>query len=297
MLVRPSRLLASLALIALAALAACTKAGDPCTDTPGSCKDKASHFVCVNSKLVLATCKGKNGCNDDKQVVCDSTRADVGDGCSPEGARACSVDGKKELRCRSAKFATEWSCKQGCTLDSDGNPKCTPTGEVGDACRPDSIVCDGAGKTQLDCVDGKLKVHRSCHGPLGCQTAPGGGVRCDRTIALEGEACTAEGTGSCDTTRKDVLVCTGGHYKTTLHCLGPLGCELPGNYSVRCDKSIVPVGEECTEEGAASCSTEGKQVKCNGGKWVVDKSWKPKKGETCANRYRVSYEVEKFEAR
>ena len=97
--------------------------------------------------------------------------------------------------------------------------------------------------------------------------------------------------------KKDVLVCQGGHFKTQLHCLGPLACELPGNYSVRCDKSIVEDGEMCTEEGAISCSRDGKQLKCTDGKFGPDKKWKPAKGEKCDNRYRVSFETEKFEAR
>jgi hypothetical protein len=296
---RRSAVFASLlAAAALVSLASCAKPGDPCTETPGSCSDKKGHLVCVNKAYVLETCLGAGGCNDEgKSLVCDNTIAGVNDGCGHEGSRACSSDGTKELRCRDAKYATEWSCKGGCKLDSNNNPKCTPTGEVGDACRPDSIVCDGAGKTELNCKDGKLAASRTCHGELGCQTAPGGGVRCDKSVALEGEACREEGTGSCDVTKKNVLLCQGGHYKTQLHCLGPLGCELPGNYSVRCDKGIVQQDEPCTEETAISCSTDGKQVQCKDGKFALDPKWKPKKGETCANRYRVSFEIEKFEAR
>ncbi len=273
------------------------KAGDDCTDTPGSCTDNASHLVCVKGKYVLETCKGKAGCTDDKSLTCDNTKATPGDGCGREGSRACSDDGTKELRCRDSQFAVEWSCRGGCTLDENSNPKCTPTGEIGDVCRPESIVCDGAQKTQLDCVDGKLAAEKTCHGALGCKTEPGGGVRCDRTQALENEACREDGTGACDVTRKNVLVCQGGHFKTQLHCLGPLGCELPGNYSVRCDKSIVEENEPCTEDSSISCTPEGKQVKCGDGKFGVDKKWKPKKGETCSNRYRISFETEKFEAR
>jgi hypothetical protein len=296
--VLPRSLTLALVVLAVLAVACSGKPGQDCTDTPGSCSSKASHLVCVNKKYVGVTCKGAGGCNDDgKTLVCDATKADVGDGCSPEGGRACSVDGKVELRCRDAKFAVEWSCRGGCALDADGNPKCTPTGEVGDPCRPDSIVCDGAQKTQLACTDGKLAAVRTCHGALGCQTAPGGGVRCDRTVAVDDEKCTEEGTGACDTDHKNVLACTGGHFKMALHCLGPLGCERPGNYSVRCDKSIVPMDEPCTDEATVSCSTEGKQIRCKDGKWVLDKTWKPKKGETCSNRYRISKETEKFEAR
>jgi hypothetical protein len=284
--------------LSLLPLAACKgKPGQDCTDTPGSCLDKASHLVCVDKKYVLETCKGQQGCNDDKTLVCDNTKADVGDGCAHDGARACAGDGKNELRCREGKFAIEWACRGGCTLDANNNPKCTPTGEVGDACRPDSIVCDGAQKSQLDCVNGKLAVTRTCHGARGCETAPGGGVRCDRTIAFDGEACRQEGIGACDPKQQYVLLCQGGKFAKALDCLGDLHCELPGNYSARCDKSKVPVGEACTEDGAASCSTDGVQVKCTQGAWAIDKKWKPKKGEVCANRYRVSYDTEKFEAR
>ena len=176
--------LASLVSLALAlaslvlAVASChSNPGEACSDTPGSCSDKASHLVCTGGKYVLETCKGPGGCNDDKTLTCDNTKADVGDGCGHDGARACSADGTKELRCRGGTFAIEWSCRGGCTLDPSNNPKCTPTGLAGDTCRPDSIVCDVAQKTELDCVDGKLTATRTCHGALGCVTPPGGGVR------------------------------------------------------------------------------------------------------------------------
>ncbi len=291
-------LLSLVSVLSLGGLAGChSNPGEACSDTPGSCSDKASHLVCTGGKYVLETCKGPGGCNDDKTLTCDNTKADVGDGCGHDGARACSADGSKELRCRGGQFAIEWSCRGGCTVDANNNPKCVPTGLVGDACRPDSIVCDVAQKSELDCVDGKLTETRTCHGALGCVTPPGGGVRCDRTQALENEDCRSEGNGACDMAKKNVLVCQGGHFKTQLACLGPIGCELPGNYSVRCDKSIVNENEACTEESALSCTPDGKQVKCTDGKFVIDKKWKPKKDETCANRYRVSFETEKFEAR
>ena len=297
---RAPRALVLLPLCALLlVLVACKgKPGQACTDAPGSCQDKASHLVCVDRKYVLETCKGKNACNDDgKTLACDSTRADVGDGCGRDGARACSVDGKSELRCRDGKMAIEWSCRGGCAIDGNGNPRCTPTGEVGEICRPDSIVCDGAQKSQLDCVAGKLAVTRTCHGARGCETVAGGGVRCDRTLALDGEPCKQEGIGACDPGQQYVLLCQNGKFTRALECLGKLHCELPGNYSVRCDKSVVPAGEACTEETAASCTPDGAQVRCTDGSWVKDKKWKARKGEVCANRYRVSFETEKFEAR
>jgi hypothetical protein len=296
--VRTARALIAVAGIGLSTLAACRgKPGDDCTETPTSCLDNASHLACVKGKYVLEPCKGKGGCKDDKSLICDNSWAAVGDGCSRDGARACSSDGAKELRCHDGQFAIEWSCRGGCALDDSSNPKCMPTGEVGEACRSESIVCDGVQRTQLACIDGKLAPQKMCHGALGCKTEAGGGVRCDRTQALEGEGCREDGTAACDMARKNVLVCRGGQFKPELRCLGPLGCELPGNYSVRCDKSIVEDNEPCTEDGSVACTAAGKQVKCKDGRFGIDKTWKPKKGETCDARYRISFETEKFEAR
>ena len=59
--------------------------------TPRCCSDKTSHLVCTGSKLVLETCKGQGGCTDDKSLICDNAKADVGDGCKARRrARACS---------------------------------------------------------------------------------------------------------------------------------------------------------------------------------------------------------------
>ena len=129
-------------------------------------------------------------------------------------------------------------------------------------------------------------------------TPPGGGVRCDRTQALEGEECRTEGNGACDMAKKNVLVCTGRPLQDAAQLpAARSAASSPGNYSVRCDKSIVDENEPCTEDGSLSCTPDGKQVKCTNGKFVIDKTWKPKKDETCNNRYRVSFETEKFEAR
>ena len=120
------------------------------------------------------------------------------------------------------------------------------------------------------------------------------------TQALENEECRQDGTGACDMAKKNVLVCTGGHYKTQLHCAGPIGCELPGNYSVRCDKSIVVEREKRAPKRARSrARPTASRSKCTDStsSAIGNKTWKPKKGETCANRYRVSFETEKFEAR
>jgi hypothetical protein len=285
---------------ALALVAGCDKPGQDCSDSPGGCYDKKSHLVCVNKKFVLETCKGAGACNDKgKTLVCDNTIAEIGDGCGHEGSRACATDGTKELRCRDGKMQIEWACRGGCKLDDNSNPKCTPTGEAGETCRPDSIVCDGAQHTELVCTDGKFVPRRTCHGARGCETPPGGGVLCDRTQALENEKCHEEDVWACDMDKKNVLICNMGLYTTQIHCLGPRGCELPGNYSVRCDKTTVPENEACDEPLSHACTPDGQQVVCTDGKFVIDKKWKPKKDETCLgmNHYTKNHETARFEAR
>ena len=110
------------------------KPGDDCTETPGSCVDKASHLVCLNKKYILETCKGQGACNDDgKQLLCDNTKADVGDPCGHDGSRACSVDGKSELRCRDpASSPSSGAVVEVARWTPATTPKCTPTGENGD---------------------------------------------------------------------------------------------------------------------------------------------------------------------
>jgi hypothetical protein len=61
-----ARVLARALALGLVLLGSCKpKAGQDCSDTPGSCIDKTSHAVCVNKRYVIETCKGKDGCNDD----------------------------------------------------------------------------------------------------------------------------------------------------------------------------------------------------------------------------------------
>ena len=171
-------------------------------------------------------------------------------------------------------------------------PSASPRATSATSCRPDSIVCDVAQpRRELDCVDGKLvadahlprrarlrhaprrrRALRSHAGPRG-RGVPHGGQRRLRHDQEERPGLHQD-----------------GQFKTTAPLPGrPSAASCPGNYSVRCDKSIVVENEACTEEGAISVHGRGQAGQVHAtGKFAIDKTWKPKKGETCDNRYRVS---------
>ena len=102
--------------------------GDPChtigdyactTDHKLALKCSASH-----SMAPLNTCKGAKACRvfekpEEKKVefLCDDSVADLNDPCDENGEKACTMDRKGILECRSNKFATLASCPGGCSFD------------------------------------------------------------------------------------------------------------------------------------------------------------------------------------
>ena len=113
-----------------------------------------------------------------------------------------------------------------------------------------------------------------------------------------GSSCQYNGKIRCDDPstallcRKNVVV--------AIPCRGPQGCKAPPGGDGVCDDDLAQEGDPCqdTLNENYACSTDhAKELLCKDGKFVVDKKWKPKKGETCNNRYRISKETAKFEAR
>jgi hypothetical protein len=106
--------------------------GDPC-HTPGdyACTtDRKLALKCgADHKMAaLNTCKGDRGCRvfdkpEEKKLefVCDDSVADVNDPCDENGEKACTLDRKAVLECRSNKFATLSACAGGCSFDASGD--------------------------------------------------------------------------------------------------------------------------------------------------------------------------------
>jgi hypothetical protein len=113
--------------------------GDPCEVDDDACStDHRSEIRCqAGHYVVLATCKGADGCTLTPEksgkgytLSCDDHVADVGDPCFDAERTACSSDHKAYLTCTAQKFVVARACKRrGCTVKK--------------------LV--GTGKTEMDC--------------------------------------------------------------------------------------------------------------------------------------------------
>ena len=113
-------------------------AGGSCTENAKSCDTPTSRMACVDGKYTPQSCKGPNGCKEEKGTTsCDATKADVGDPCAVANQTVCSTDLKSKLRCDEGKFILAARCAKGdCQITDSGEGNCTwPYMKEGDACK------------------------------------------------------------------------------------------------------------------------------------------------------------------
>lgn len=261
--------------VALAAFAVgCrSKAGDACDRGTGACLDARTELACQGGRFVAAPCKGSRGCaSDGATVTCDVSANAEGDVCSTEdeGKGSCSPDAKSQIACRSGAYRVI-ACRgpEGCKPTASGSTCDTSVAEEGDRCSAAGQACTPDRQRLLTCIGGRYVGKWTCRGAEGCRDTGDGNLTCDLSVALPGDACTAEG-GACSTDRKQLLRCKGGAFVVDLPCRGPEGCKDEGGGNLKCDNSIAEPGDPCTSDGAG-CSPDGKSlVVCKGGKFVVE---------------------------
>lgn len=145
-------------------------------------------------------------------------------------------------------------------------------------CKPKpGAACKGSGhaqcngkQTALVCDDGTWH-ELACRGPAGCAELSSR-VTCDQDEAHVDDLCLDEGSPACSADRKQVLQCKGKRFVFDVNCLGPKGCSASGS-TVECDTSLAQIGDPCGEGSA--CALDGKSLlRCQGGKWAVEKACK-----------------------
>lgn len=96
------------------------KAGDKCTkeqfDQAVCSSDKMTLLVCDGEKFFAASsCRGQNKCRaSNKQILCDTSMAEIDDACEEEGKLSCDTAKKTMLKCTNKKFVKEQDCKKRC---------------------------------------------------------------------------------------------------------------------------------------------------------------------------------------
>lgn len=282
--------------VAIAALAGGCKPspGGSCKENATSCDSPTSRYACITGSYTLETCKGPNGCKEEKgSTTCDSTRGDVGDSCASANQGVCSVDGKTKLRCDQGKLAFVARCsKDGCTNDDSGGAHCNdPYAKVGDTCKINSAqserangACNEDFKSELRCKDGKMALTHACRGEQGCVPLSSG-PWCDRSVGQLGDDCDAnvqEFAVGCDAAKEKLFTCKGGKLAQTVRCGGEGKCYVRqygqdgfSHYQAECDQSLAQVGDDCVKESGFACSDDLKnKLTCQNGKFVVDTACK-----------------------
>ncbi len=142
---------------------------------------------------------------------------------------------------------------QGCSERKEGEACSSP--EDGARCLNSA--------TALVCSEQRL-VRFPCKGALGC-TQNQESVRCDGTVAAEGDRC-EEGSFTCSEDGKARLKCINGKYVADALCRGDDGCSVAGVVT-HCDSSKAEVGEVCENVGSLACSPDGSTMLVCEGLW------------------------------
>ena len=225
--------------------------GDPCAsaNTYACSTDGKSYLRCDDYKLVFVARCSKDGCTfgDNGNAHCTDPYAKVGDPCkqlpnqTERAAGACNEDFKSELRCKDGKMVLTHACRgdEGCTPLTSG-PWCDrSTGELGDACDPNtpefSVACLASKDQMITCKGGKLSQTARCGGENKCYVRTYGQdgfshyqAVCDQSVAEVGEDCVKDGGMACSGDLKSRLVCQMGKFALDKPCKSKKGCEIHG---------------------------------------------------------------------
>jgi hypothetical protein len=210
---------------ALPLVAGCkAKPGGRCAASQTACEDPHTALFCQDGKFAEMTCGGPDGCvASGKQVDCDNTIANKGDGCSEPEDLACTPDKKSELRCRGGHFVVASSCRgpSGCFFTGNKLHCDTDVADMNDPCEEkDDLACSVDRRALYKCDGTKYDVDSTCRGPKGC-TIEGNNVSCDHHVAEPNDPCRFEGSYACTTDKKALLACHSAKFKQEKRCNKP----------------------------------------------------------------------------
>jgi hypothetical protein len=202
------------------------KPGGRCGPSQVACFDKGTALFCLDGKFTEMSCGGPAGCvQSGKQVDCDNTLANKGEGCAEQEDLACTADKKNELRCRGNKFVVASTCRgpTGCYFTGNKLHCDTDVADLTDPCEDkDDLACSLDKKSLYKCDGATYKVESACKGPKGCQIE-GTSVKCDHHLADLNDVCHVDGNFACAMDKKTLLVCKGNKFHKEKGCKN--GCS------------------------------------------------------------------------
>lgn len=196
------------------------EAGAACTP------DGASLLTCTGGRYARSgVCRGPGGCRQEGgQVLCDVSRAEVGDACATEETAACTMRGDAWLRCRGGHFELRSPCRggEGCHVEG-ARVRCDQSlAEPGDACTDeDTAACTTDRGAMVRCRNGVQEGPVPCRGRRGCRVE-GTQVLCDHSSGRQGEPCAPDESWACDVGGARTLVCRAGSFRPGAAC--PRSC-------------------------------------------------------------------------
>jgi hypothetical protein len=200
------------------------KLGGRCSAGQTACEDPRTALFCDDAKFGEMTCSGPDGCvQSGKQVDCDNTIANKGDGCSEAEDLACTADKKGELRCRGGHFVVASTCRgpSGCFFTGNKLHCDTDLADTSDPCEEkDDLACSLDKKALYKCDGQQYQLDSTCRGPKGC-VIEGNNVNCDHHVAEATDLCRFEGSYACTGDKKALLACRAGKFKLEKKCNKP----------------------------------------------------------------------------
>jgi hypothetical protein len=212
-----------LALVAILIAACGRSVGGKCKPGEAICATKTTALSCQGGKLTEVACRGPAACTTfQEHANCDDSVASEGETCMGEGDEeyACSVDKRRALICKNAKFERYLECrgKAGCALLGHQISCDTSVAAKSDPCKVQGAsACSEDQKEMLICRDGRFAHYRYCRGQAGCYSKDDAPA-CDETLSLEGDECGLPGFVVCSVDAKSELLCQGGRFVKSRSC-------------------------------------------------------------------------------
>ena len=188
------------------------------------------------------------------------TKPAAGGACKKEGQQVCAderdslvcVEGKWEtLTCRGAGGCKSAGSDVACDNDTYAAGEPCDIAQNDYECGPDKV-------SLVQCKGRHWKLVGKCPGPKGCSSQKQK-VTCDDSVADVGMPCATEGADACSGDKTSLLKCKGGVMVESAKCRGATGCDATSGVP-KCDKTIAQIGDPCTDEDQAACSSDGKQL-------------------------------------